>query len=105
MSLTSNRRDFLLQSASAGAALALGAQAVQAQAMLDEKSPQASTLGYVADAKRADAKKFPKYAAGQACHNCSLFQGKAADKPGGCTLFPGKQVAPGGWCSAWTKKA
>lgn len=101
---SSNRRVFLLQSASAGAALMVGAQA-HAQAMVDEKSAQAATLGYVADAKRADAKKFPKYAAGQACHNCSLFQGKPGDKAGGCPLFAGKQVASTGWCSAWTKKA
>lgn len=105
MSLTSNRRVFLIQSASAGAALVVGAQAAHAQAMVDEKSAQATTLGYVADAKRADAKKFPKYAAGQGCHNCSLFQGKPTDKAGGCPLFAGKQVASAGWCSAWTKKA
>ncbi len=104
MSLISNRRVFLVQSASAGAALVVGAQA-RAQTMLDEKNAQAATLGYVADAKRADAKKFPKYAAGQNCHNCSLFQGKPADKAGGCPLFAGKQVAGVGWCSAWTKKA
>ena len=104
MPLTSNRRVFLLQSASAGAALAVGVQA-RAQTMLDEKNAQASTLGDVADAKRADAKKFPKYAAGQTCHNCSLFQGKPTDKAGGCPLFAGKQVAGIGWCSAWTKKA
>ena len=104
MSLTSNRRVFLIQSASAGAAFAVGAQA-HAQAMVDEKSAQATTLGYVADAKRADKKKFPKYADGQGCHNCSLFQGKPTDKSGGCPLFAGKQVASAGWCSAWTKKA
>lgn len=104
MSLTSNRRVFLAQTASAGAALVVGAQAY-AQTMVDEKNAQAAALGYVADAKRADAKKFPKYVAGQACHNCSLFQGKATDKAGGCPLFAGKQVASAGWCSAWTKKA
>ncbi len=101
---SSNRRVFLIQSASAGAALMVTAHA-HAQTMVDEKSAQATTLGYVADAKRADAKKFPKYAAGQGCHNCSLFQGKPTDKAGGCPLFAGKQVASAGWCSAWTKKA
>ena len=104
MSLTSNRRIFLIQSASAGAALVVGSQA-HAQAMVDEKSAQATTLGYVADAKRADVKKFPKYKAGEACHSCQLFQGKPTDKAGGCALFAGKQVAATGWCSAWVKKA
>jgi hypothetical protein len=88
--------------AASGAALASTAQA---QAMLDEKDGQAVALGYLADAKRVDAKKFPKFAAGQNCANCALYQGKAADKAGGCPLFAGKQVAGAGWCSAWAKKA
>ena len=96
------RRVFLMTLAASGAALASTAQA---QAMLDEKDGQAVALGYVADAKRVDAKKFPKFAAGQNCANCALYQGKAADKAGGCPLFAGKQVAGPGWCSAWAKKA
>ncbi len=104
MSFTSNRRVFLIHSASAASVLAMAGQA-QAQEMLDEKNPQAAALGYVADAKRVDTKKYPKYAAGQVCTNCSLFQGKPTDKAGGCPLFAGKQVAGPGWCSAWVKKA
>ncbi len=77
----------------------------QAQALVDEKDPQAAALGYVSDAKRVDTKKYPKYAAGQHCASCALFQGKAGDKAGGCPLFAGKQVASTGWCSAWAKKA
>ncbi|MCB2003260.1 MAG: high-potential iron-sulfur protein, partial [Rhodoferax sp.] len=73
--MISNRRVFLIHSASASAALAFAGQA-QAQEMVDEKNPQAAALGYVADAKRVDTKKYPKYAAGQVCTNCSLFQGK-----------------------------
>lgn len=96
------RRVFLITLAAAGAALATSAQA---QAMVDEKDAQATALGYVAEAKRADTKKYPKYAAGQACSNCALYQGKAADKAGACPLFAGKQVASAGWCSAWAKKA
>jgi hypothetical protein len=88
--------------AASGAVLATGAQA---QALLDEKDAQAIALGYVADAKRVDTKKFPKFAAGQLCSNCPLFQGKATDKAGGCPLFGAKQVAAAGWCSAWAKKA
>ena len=51
------------------------------------------------------AMKFPKYAVGQNCAGCALYQGKAGDKAGGCPLFAGKQVAGAGWCSAWAKKA
>ncbi|GAC1604799.1 MAG: hypothetical protein NVS3B2_10660 [Ramlibacter sp.] len=97
-----HRRIFLLSLAASGAAIATGAQA---QALVDEKDPQAAALGYVAEAKRADNKKYPKFAAGQNCTSCSLFQGKAADKSGPCPLFAGKQVASAGWCSAWSKKA
>lgn len=97
------RRVFLMTVAATGGA-ALATTAV-AQAKLDEKDAQASALGYVADATKADAKKFPKFAAGQVCGNCALFQGKAQDAWGGCPLFAGKQVAAKGWCSAWAKKA
>ena len=89
-------------SAGSGAALT---SAAYAQAKVDEKDPQAAALGYVADASKADTKKFPKYAAGQNCANCALYQGKAADASAGCTLFAGKQVAGKGWCNAWAKKA
>ncbi len=96
------RRTFLMAVAAGGAALAPTAQAQAAR--LDEKDPQAVALGYVADATKADIKKFPKYAAGQVCSNCALYQGKATDPWGGCPLFGAKQVAGKGWCSAWAKK-
>lgn len=72
--------------------------------LLDEKDPQAVALGYVAVAAKADKVKFPKYADGQACSNCALYLGGAAEQ-GGCPLFPGKQVLGKAWCSAWVKKA
>ncbi|MBM3369051.1 MAG: iron permease, partial [Betaproteobacteria bacterium] len=68
------------------------------------KDTQAVALGYVADAKRVDVKKFPKFVAGQNCANCALFTGKAADKAGGCPLFGTRQVTAAGWCNAWAKK-
>jgi High potential iron-sulfur protein len=97
----STRRVFLLSLATSGVALSGTAHA---QAMVDEKDAQAAALGYVAEAKKADTKKYPKFAATQNCGNCALFQGKAADKAGACPLFAGKQVAAAGWCSAWAKK-
>ena len=72
--------------------------------LVDEKDAQALALGYVAVAAKADKAKFPKYADGQMCSNCSLYQGGAADQ-GGCPLFPGKQVLAKAWCSAYNKKA
>ncbi len=100
--MNNTRRTFFMTLAAGGSLLATGAQA---QAKLDEKAPQAVALGYVADATKTDTKKFPKYAAGQVCTNCALYQGKASDAAGGCPLFAGKQVAGKGWCSAWAKKA
>ena len=72
--------------------------------LVDEKDAQAAALGYVVVAAKADKAKFPKYADGQACSNCSLYQGGAADQ-GGCPLYPGKQVLAKAWCSAYNKKA
>ena len=100
--MTHTRRIFLTTAAATAAAFATGARA---QAMVDEKDPQAAALGYVADGTKADTKKFPKYAAGQNCGSCALYQGKAGDAAGNCPLFAGKQVAAKGWCSAWAKKA
>lgn len=100
--MTTTRRVFLLTAAAGAAAVGLD---VRAQAQVDPKDPQAAALGYVPEATKADAKKYSKYAAGQMCGNCALYQGKAGDAAGGCPLFAGKQVAAKGWCSAWAKKA
>jgi hypothetical protein len=99
--MSTTRRIFLMTVSAGAAGFSLGARA---QAMVGDKDPQAAALGYVADASKTDAKKFPKYVAGQICSNCALYQGKPADSAGGCPLFAGKQVAGKGWCSAWAKK-
>lgn len=101
------RRVFLMTLAAAGTALAASgtALATTAEAMVDETDPQAKALGYVADARRVDTRKYPKYAAGQVCTDCALYQGNATDKAGGCPLFGARQVAGPGWCSAWARKA
>ena len=103
-SQSSTRRVFMMQVATAATAV-LAAGEAAAQAMVDEKGPQAVGLSYKADASKVDKAKFPKMAAGANCSNCALFQGKAGAAAGGCPLFAGKQVAAKGWCTAWTKKA
>lgn len=100
--MNNNRRTFLITLAAGSSLLA---NAAYGQSKLDEKDPQAVALGYVADATKTDTKKYPKYAAGQVCSNCALYQGKPSDAAGGCPLFGAKQVAGKGWCSAWAKKA
>ncbi|MFM2035261.1 MAG: High-potential iron-sulfur protein [Pseudomonadota bacterium] len=102
-SLHANRRVFMMQVATAATAV-LAASEAAAQAMVDEKDPQAAGLGYKADASKVDKAKNPKFAAGSNCGNCALYQGKSGGA-GGCPLFAGKQVAAAGWCTAWAKKA
>jgi len=100
----SNRREFAVQLCFGAGAL-LSASAFAAAPMVDEKDPAAAGLGFKADAATVDKAKFPKFAAGQNCGSCALYQGKAGDAAGGCPLFVGKQVSPKSWCSAYAKKA
>jgi hypothetical protein len=104
MTPTFQRRLFLMTLAASTASVAVSTLS-HAQTLVDEKDAQAAALGYVADVKRVDTKKYPRFAAGQNCGNCALYQGKSTDKAAGCPLFAGKQVAATGWCSAWAKKA
>ncbi len=101
--LSGNRRMFVLQ-AVAGCAAAAATLQARAQAMVLETDAQAAALGYKADATKVDKAKQPKYAAGQACSSCALFQGAGGAAAGACPLFAGKQVSARGWCTAWVKK-
>jgi hypothetical protein len=73
--------------------------------MVDEASPQAVSLGYVADASRVDSLKFVNHIAGSVCSNCALYQGQDGAASGPCAIFAGQLVAAGGWCTTWAKKA
>ena len=104
--MKSNRRTFVIQSAVGAGMLSATALAYsQAPALVQETEPQAVALGYKNDATKVDKAKYPKYAAGQVCANCALYQGKPTDAAAGCPLFAGKQVGAKAWCSAWAKKA
>ena len=72
---------------------------------VSESEPQAVSLGYVTDAKRADKAKFPKYAPPQHCATCQFYQAAATAPTGPCTIFAGRGVAGPGWCSAYVAKA
>ncbi len=99
-----SRRVFIMQAIAVSGAV-LTAQQVAAQAALAESDAQAVALGYKADASKVDKAKQTKYAAGQVCSNCALFQAASGAAAGACPLFAGKQVAAKGWCTAWAKKA
>jgi hypothetical protein len=98
-----SRRRFISLVPLLGTAMLARAQAPAPR--VDPKDPTAAALGYVTDATRADKARFPKYAPGQACGNCALYQGKAGDAAGPCPLYAGKAVEAKAWCSAWVKKA
>ena len=82
----------------------------QAPQLVNEKDPLAQSLGYHADAKKVDNKKWPKHAgaegAKQSCSGCMFYQSKdakASEAP--CQIFAGKAVKGAGWCNSWAKKA
>lgn len=100
-----SRRQFMFKLVPAIAMGGLIAREAFAQAKVAESDAQAAGLGYKEDAAKVDKAKFPKYAAGQNCAGCALFQGKPGDAFANCAIFPGKQVAGKGWCSAYAKKA
>ncbi|MGF6778885.1 high-potential iron-sulfur protein [Paraburkholderia sp. GAS334] len=100
--MKATRRSFLILSASVASSLALSRVASADEAKLSEDDPAAQKLGYRLDASKVDKSKFPAWAAGQTCSNCSLYQGGASDPYGGCALFGVKQVAARGWCTSWT---
>ena len=102
-SINSSKRVFMLHALMAANGAVLTTQ-LSAQTMVSESDSTAASLGYKADATKVDKAKYAKYAAGQACNNCALYQGTASAAAGGCPLFAGKQVAGKGWCSAWVKK-
>jgi hypothetical protein len=100
--MKTTRRRFLLIGVSAAPVLALSREALADTPKLSESDPKARAVGYVEDAARVDKAKYPNFAAGQSCGNCSLFQGKSTDAWGGCTLFGDQQVAAKGWCASYT---
>ena len=81
--MKNSRRQFMILSAAGACTLALNGK-VQAQAMVAETDPQAAALGYKAVATTVDKAKYPKYAAGQECDNCALWQPKGSATAGGC---------------------
>jgi len=100
----SSRRQFIVTVPLLPAAWLAATQAAAALPPVDEKDAAAASLGYVADAKRADKARFKQYAAGQACAGCALYQGASGAADGPCPIYPGKAVNAKGWCSAFVKK-
>ena len=105
--MQAQRRQFVLKSLSACAALASArfAAAQSGPVLVKEDDPTAAALGYVADASKIDVTKQPVYVAGRNCSGCALFQGAAGEANAVCLIFGNKQVSAKGWCTGWSKKA
>jgi hypothetical protein len=101
------RRTFITTAVAAGTAVLIPrlTSAAHQVPLLQETDPQAIALGYKSDASKVDRVKYPRYAAGQMCANCALYQGKPSDPNALCPLFQGRQVLAKAWCSAWSKRS
>lgn len=97
------RRSFISKTASF-CGISLLSNVVMGQPTLNENNPKALSLRYKTDATTVNAFKFPRYASGQRCGNCALFQGKVGDVSGRCTLVVGDQVSAFGWCDSYARK-
>jgi len=100
-----HKRRWLLQRLLFGAAAfhVVGDSAAATLPLLDENDPAAIALGYRANAKLVDRRRYPSYDGRQACVNCALLAfGTGIQRS--CSLFPGKLVFASGWCKSWIKK-
>jgi len=106
MSSHSSSRRSLVKALAVGAAASAvgGIRSSHAEefSKLDEKDPKARALGYVENANRVDAKKYPGFLPGSNCENCLQLQGTPGNNFRPCALFPGKLVSASGWCTGWT---
>lgn len=109
-----NRRDFVKSSSlfvlglsfsslfKAPRALAAG------KAACTNADPVAAALGYVANAKDIDAKKYKQFKPLKKEHNCAgcaLYTADAATKGmGNCTMLANCAVAEKGLCGSWQMK-
>jgi hypothetical protein len=104
-----SKRRVVLRSISIAAAVSVVGIPLSALADLkkvDEKEPQAVSLGYKDDTATVDKSKYPKHDPSQVCSGCQFYdQSKASGQLGPCSIFGGRPVAAKGWCSAYVKKA
>ncbi|VWB84997.1 high-potential iron-sulfur protein [Burkholderia lata] len=100
-----SRRTFMITTAGVASTLVLARLAFADSPKVSDSDATAQALGYRADATKVDKAKYAKYAAGQICSNCTLYQGKPSDTFAPCPMFGGKQVAGKGWCNAYSRKA
>lgn len=114
---TIERRQFIKTSLFALAALvfpgnlrrALAAAPLPAgQNPVPANDPVATAIGYKAEVKDIDYKRYPARkkpeAKNQFCENCALYS-KVDANYGKCSMLTSGLVANKGWCGSWSKKA
>lgn len=105
------RRDALKSLAVAAGAIGLPAVEIAQRAEAADgqhvalNDPLAVGLGYVEDASKVSAAKFPTFKPNQKCANCVLVKGHDGEEWRPCNLFQLKLVHANGWCRSWTAKA
>lgn len=93
---STKRREFIKIVTCVGFASQVTSVALAAE-KLDPSDPYAKAAGYVTDAAKVDAARFPKFEKGQHCDNCKLFTATEGGW-GECSFFDGAQVINAGWC-------
>ena len=71
-----------------------------ARPLLSPTEPAAVAIGYIENAGRVDAGKYPTFRRGQSCATCALIEFGTA-RARGCEIVPGRVVLATGWCKAW----
>jgi hypothetical protein len=100
-----SKRTLLAFAPAAGLVLPTAEKAFAQSSRVDEKDANALALGYKHDALTVDTKKYPQYAKGSICANCTLYVGKPSAPWAACGAVGGKQVNAKGWCVAYAKTA
>lgn len=87
--------------------MTLAARTVDAEELphVSPTDPTAGALGYMEDATRVDAAKYPQHKPTQSCTNCKQFTKQGDSGYGICSIFAGKTVNQRGWCAAYVPTA
>ena len=107
-----SRREFMKRALTLAAAIpaarllsgGFGVPVAHAQTMVPETDAVAQALGYKADAKNFDFKKYKAVKKGSRCDTCSLYT-KVDAASGKCQLLQSGLVTAKGLCGSYSKKA
>lgn len=106
-----SRREFMKRALTLAAAVpaarlfgGFSIPSARAEGMVPETDAVAQALGYKADAKAFDFKKYKAVKKGSKCDTCALYT-KVDAASGKCQLLQSGNVAAKGLCGSYSKKA